>query len=454
MSTTKQAATSSVECQKLLQGAWAQQKELNEADSQAAAVSAAPSAVPQKSRWGKKNVGPGDKTVAASMLESIAAAPSPMVVFADSTEARLPLRCSEAVKDVDMHSLLNMGPVAEDWERAQRTMYQGGSKGLRAKHARETLDIIEAGGYQSSGGAGGWVDIGDKTRRAVAASSFFSTNTWCPSTLPAPSFCEDSQSAEVHCCTVVAAAQELARSENSLRVGILNFASARNPGGGFTTGAEAQEESLARSSALYPCLTKHFKAFFVPNRNARSGAYTHDFIYSPEVPMIRDEAGALLDNPYLVDFATAAAPNLGSMRRDGKNAEKSAEDAFRERIPRILDAFARHGVADLVLGAWGCGVFQNDPSTVASLFKEQLSGARFRGRFRRVDFAVLDPAMAQSFARVFNTSVEGGFPEKHHSGGKAAAKGKGNGAGAGEKGRGKGGTRSKKDGGYQSNQRR
>jgi uncharacterized protein (TIGR02452 family) len=43
----------------------------------------------------------------------------------------------------------------------------------------------------------------------------------------------------------------------------------------------------------------------------------------------------------------------------------------------------------LVLGAWGCGVFKNDPEQIAELFRSALAG-RFRGAFTHVVFAVLD----------------------------------------------------------------
>merc|ERR1719386_655357 len=78
-----------------------------------------------------------------------------------------------------------------------------------------------------------------------------------------------------------------------------------------------------------------------------------------------------------------------------------ASDALEERASRVLHLFARHGTVDVVLGAWGCGVFKNDPATVASIFKKQLHGP-FKGYFRKVVFAVLDPSMA----RIFSTTLE------------------------------------------------
>ncbi|MBL8743365.1 MAG: TIGR02452 family protein, partial [Myxococcales bacterium] len=46
----------------------------------------------------------------------------------------------------------------------------------------------------------------------------------------------------------------------------------------------------------------------------------------------------------------------------------------------------------LVLGAWGCGVFGNDPAMAADSFGTWLESSRFRASFARVVFAVYDPA--------------------------------------------------------------
>jgi len=159
---------------------------------------------------------------------------------------------------------------------------------------------------------GEWVDLRSSVQNAVEASTCFAAELWHPVVLPQPMFDEPS-TLETRCCLVLAAEEQLSRWEEKTP-GVLNFASARNPGGGFTTGAEAQE-SIARSSA-----------FFVSRRRARSGAYTHDVIYSPRVPEIRDAAGILLNEPYEVDFATATAPNVGSLKSQG-NEHASADSS-------------------------------------------------------------------------------------------------------------------------------
>jgi len=322
---------------------------------------------------------------------------------------------SEAVAQVAQ--LVRTGPAGEEAGRAEASRQDRGAKGRRATIAQETLQILEAGGYRQSQGEAGWVDVREAVAAAVAASSFHAAGPWQLARAITPPGGGQS-SIEVRRCYVLDAAESLARCAGA-KVGVLNFASARNPGGGFTTGAEAQEESIARSSALYPCLMKHFHDFFVPHRNARSGAYTHALIYSSGVPVIRDSTGALLDNPYLADFVTAAAPNRGTMI--GKDPAGDAERALHERAHRVLSAFAHGGVSDLVLGAWGCGVFKNDPRTVASIFADHL-GHNFRGCFRSVVFAVPDDANASVFEVVFGASAR--------TSGKGAAAGRSSGEAA------------------------
>jgi uncharacterized protein (TIGR02452 family) len=85
------------------------------------------------------------------------------------------------------------------------------------------------------------------------------------------------------------------------------FASAKNPGGRFLTGAQAREESIARSLALYPC-QQAAGTFYDFHRHQRDLRYSDRIIYSPAVPVFRADDGTLLDEPCEVSFLTAAAP--------------------------------------------------------------------------------------------------------------------------------------------------
>jgi uncharacterized protein (TIGR02452 family) len=169
-------------------------------------------------------------------------------------------------------------------------------------------------------------------------------------------------------------------------VGCLNFASAKNPGGGFLGGAQAQEESLARASALYPCLLAQ-QAHYDRNRANHSALYLDLAIYSPHVPFIRDDDGAWLPRPVLASVITCAAPNAGALRKNGKYDAARVEAALRRRAALVLAIAAHHGVERLVLGAWGAGVFGNDPAMVADAFAVPLA-ADYAGAFDEVVFAI------------------------------------------------------------------
>ncbi|MDW4910121.1 TIGR02452 family protein [Streptomyces sp. ADMS] len=187
-------------------------------------------------------------------------------------------------------------------------------------------------------------------------------------------------------------------------VAVLNFSSARNPGGGYLNGAQAQEEALCRASALYTCLTG-VREFYYHHRTHRDPFYTGRVIHSPGVPVFRDDRGRLLDAPYTAGFLTSAAPNAGVVRRTAPERAPDIPQALTSRAERVLETAAAEGYRRLVLGAWGCGVFRNDPATVAATFRDLLVGGRFEGRFEKVVFAVLDrtknTATRAAFERAF-----------------------------------------------------
>ncbi|MEU7086991.1 TIGR02452 family protein [Streptomyces achromogenes] len=188
-------------------------------------------------------------------------------------------------------------------------------------------------------------------------------------------------------------------------VAVLNFASARNPGGGYLNGAQAQEEALCRASALHTCLLTA-RGFYDHHRADRDPFYTDRVIHSPGVPVFRDDRGGLLTEPYLAGFLTAAAPNAGVIRRTAPERAAEVPGALAVRAERVLETAAAHGYRRLVLGAWGCGVFQNDPARVAGAFRAALGpGGRFARTFDHVVFGVLDrtpgAVVREAFVRAF-----------------------------------------------------
>ncbi|MER6167687.1 TIGR02452 family protein [Streptomyces violaceorubidus] len=190
-------------------------------------------------------------------------------------------------------------------------------------------------------------------------------------------------------------------------VAVLNFASARNPGGGYLNGAQAQEEALCRASALYTCLLRA-REFYDHHRAHRDPFYTDRVVHSPGVPVFRDDRGRLLDEPFTAGFLTCAAPNAGVALRTAPERAAGLPAALTARAERVLETAVAHGHRRLVLGAWGCGVFRNDPAQVAGAFRTLLGpGGRFAGAFERVAFGILDRTPGGTVRAAF----ERAFPE-------------------------------------------
>ncbi|QES09874.1 TIGR02452 family protein [Streptomyces venezuelae] len=207
----------------------------------------------------------------------------------------------------------------------------------------------------------------------------------------------------------LAAARRMTAADPARPVAVLNFASARNPGGGYLNGAQAQEEALCRSSALHATLLRA-PAYYTHHREEKDAFYTDRVIHSPRVPVFRDDRGTLLAQPFTVGFLTSPAPNAGVIRRRTPERADQLPAALASRAERVLETAAAAGYRRLVLGAWGCGVFQNDPEQVAGTFTALLTGdGRFAAHFEEIVFAVLDrapgaPTLA-AFTRVVATTV-------------------------------------------------
>ena len=201
------------------------------------------------------------------------------------------------------------------------------------------------------------------------------------------------------------------------KIAVLNFASATTPGGGVRKGSSAQEEALCRVSNLYLCLTdkKLWESFYQKNRDAKNNIHTDDIIYTPDVMVIKnDDYKTLQESDYFrVDVITCAAPNLrevpaNSFNRDGgEPIQLSDEELYKvhyKRAIKIMEVACANNVEVLILGAFGCGAFRNNPNVVAKAYKDAVE--HFRHAFKEIEFAVYcppkDPTNYNEFRAAFN----------------------------------------------------
>lgn len=257
--------------------------------------------------------------------------------------------------------------------------------------ARETINILQKKGYVSRNGS--LVDIKEVLDAAVDGTEYYPAGTEFETktnyVFPTIEVTNET--------TAQAAVRLMAQGKEDIVA--LNFASARNQCGGFLQGAQAQEEDLARCSGLYACVKKK-PLFYNANVLCDDTFYTDGIIYSPKVPFFRDEYLLLLEEPFLLSLITAPAPNVSSLTKLGTLDKELQEAVFIIRATKVLQVAAKHGHKNIILGAWGCGAFGNDPEIVTQAFNHALRAVPL---FSHVCFAVYDtrepPVLFETFQR-------------------------------------------------------
>lgn len=197
------------------------------------------------------------------------------------------------------------------------------------------------------------------------------------------------------------AAVRMREERPDAKIAVLNFASATNPGGGVKSGASAQEECLCRCSTLYPTLNQRrlWDQYYLPNRDANDPLHTDVCIYSPDVVICKTDESfpqRLPEEQFVtVDVVTCAAPNLRQRPGNFHNPDASKAASITKqqlyalhvkRAKHILHVAAANGVDCLVLGAFGCGAFENDPNVVAKAYAVAME--EYRRRFDVNEFAI------------------------------------------------------------------
>lgn len=182
---------------------------------------------------------------------------------------------------------------------------------------------------------------------------------------------------------------------------VLNFGSAKHPGGGFEVGANAQEESLCRASTLYASLTsKEGKEFYRQQYPFLRDMYASHVLLSPSVVVFKGEMGKTLKNSFEVGVITAAAVNANVALRHGFTPDRIRAEMC-DRIRAVLKVALYNKYDNIILGAWGCGAFGNSPQLIAELFNTVLNTEMYAVGFKNIEFAVYDKTPMLENYRVF-----------------------------------------------------
>jgi uncharacterized protein (TIGR02452 family) len=241
-------------------------------------------------------------------------------------------------------------------------------------------------------------DLGDRVDWSGLVASARATKVSIPPNSPLPVSAPRPASrthVQVTNETTLAAARRLV--EIGERPVALNFANGVMPGGGFCSGARAQEEALCRSSALFATLEGD--AMYSEHRKRPQPDSTEWAIYSPDVPVFRKDDGTVHSEPWLVSIITCAAPYAPRI------GQPAARDLLRKRIHRVLEIARAYRHTALVLGAWGCGAFGNDAQSTARDFRQALEDD-FSGAFADVVFAITDWSPERRFLGPFRDVFE------------------------------------------------
>lgn len=196
-----------------------------------------------------------------------------------------------------------------------------------------------------------------------------------------------------------------AHNENpNSRIAVLNFASFKNPGGGFMRNAIAQEESLCYCTNLYPALATHNKDWYEPHLKClHKGMYENQSLLSHGVTVLASKPGKLLptEEQFTIDVLTCAAPNWSSALEYGTLTDEELKAATRDRIKYVMRVFSNYDYDNVIVGAYGCGVFKNDPTVVVQAFLKAMG----MYKLKHVTFAVPDSKSAQY--KIFHRELVG-----------------------------------------------
>ena len=205
------------------------------------------------------------------------------------------------------------------------------------------------------------------------------------------------------------ATMRLSKDNPDKKIAVLNFANSIHPGGGVTRGARAQEESLCRTSTLYPVIMDQIsESYYDHHRKLNDKRATDSLIYSENIIICKTDDDIPKRMPKKdwvnVDIITMAAPHLAGTNGYGLVIDDSELfDIHHNRALHMLTVAAYKNVDILVLGAFGCGAFNNNPDVVSKAYKQALE--QFNGAFEKIEFAIFCAEHETNNYLAFNKNI-------------------------------------------------
>lgn len=291
------------------------------------------------------------------------------------------------------------------WWKASVTRGGDAKRALLTKVFMHNLDIFRDGAYRTES---------DKVVTLPVSGTFVDESEMFSAPIVLPN---QFKSTDTDLCVLnvdcILATRDLV--EQGYNPALLNMASLYHPGGGVLTGSSAQEEDLCRRSNLAISLYQ----FSLPGGRygdladmvrvkRRAERYpmdnTYGGIYSPDITFFRgtrDEGYVLLDEPFKAAVISVASlnynPKHGHNQLDDGNIPESDKPILKEKIRTILRIGALKKHDSLVLGALGCGAFCTPPAQMAHLFHQVLDEPEYRGRFKKIVFAIIDSPSSNNY---------------------------------------------------------
>lgn len=189
---------------------------------------------------------------------------------------------------------------------------------------------------------------------------------------------------------------------------VLNMCSERHIGGTVAWSGKAQEETLVCRSTLIKSLYLYAKESQKINvRNIvyyRLNLFNPNFgaIFSPNVIVFRESDYSFCNKPFKV--AVISVPALYNPKRTGEgNILEPQMLIIRNKIRTIFNVAIAHGLSTIILGAMGCGAYNNPPRIVANVFKEILNESMYKNSFKRIVFAILGDDNFKIFSEVLSS---------------------------------------------------